>query len=114
MKRRVRRGSTKHALFATDDEARVWTREQTLLLAMIHRAMFDLGGYCAHGGTAWKVIPDYATDAACWLSSDSEEPFSFKWVCEMLDLDAGRTQAAVYRAACEIGEGAIGRRKYER
>ena len=55
-----------------------------LLASILIRTMLDLKGQTVIAN--WES-PATVIQARAWVSCDSNEPFSFKWICEHLDLD---------------------------
>jgi len=61
--------------------------ERRLLLAVVEQALADANELSRYG------LAGPAIDAVRWLRSDSEEPFSFRWICRMLDTHPDAAQA---------------------
>lgn len=73
------------------------TPNGALLWAVLERATMDWGGRCLYGGTSWRQTARYVTDAACWFGDDADDPWTFVWVCQQLQLDPGRVRDTLYR-----------------
>lgn len=80
----------------TEDEPLGASPDGALLWAVLERAVMDWGGRCLYGGTSWRQVGRYVTDAACWFGDDSEHAWSFVWICQHLQLDPGRTRDRLY------------------
>lgn len=55
-----------------------------LLASILIRTMLDLKGQTVISN--WETS-DITKQARIWVNCDSLEPFSFRWICEHLDLD---------------------------
>lgn len=70
------------------DEFVPYSPEHCLLLAVLERAVLDANGVNLKGIADANTVK---LKARFWLSYRStvpHEPFSFEWICEMLDLNA--------------------------
>jgi len=61
--------------------------EVRLLWAIMKRWILDYSGVCART-RADDTMLEARLDAVDWAWSDSNEEFSYLWICEVLDLDA--------------------------
>jgi hypothetical protein len=61
--------------------------ERKLLLAIVEQALQDASVVSRYG------LSGPAIDATRWLQDPSEEPFSFRWICRMLDANPDAAQA---------------------
>lgn len=68
-------------------EMRAMPPERRLLWAMMKRWILDYTGVCAR--VSAKEYPlDARFDAVNWAWSESTDPFSYLWVCDVLEIDA--------------------------
>lgn len=69
--------------------------EMNLLYAILNRALLDVrANMLSPNDTPFKRLT-MRHDALKWFSDDSEEPWSFLWLCEVLDLPVASIRAAV-------------------
>jgi hypothetical protein len=61
--------------------------ERELLLAIVEQALQDASVTSRYG------LSGPAIDAMHWLQDHSEEPFSFRWICRMLNASPDAAQA---------------------
>jgi hypothetical protein len=74
-------------LTATNERVRPKIPEVELWLAVIGQAIEDLSN------------PDLCEAAAVWFTSPSEEPATFLWICEHLDISASAVRSALIKRA---------------
>lgn len=67
-------------------ETRVLQPEKRLLWAMLKRWLLDYTGICRRVAAAENPI-EARFSAVEWCWSDEDGPFSFLWVCDVLELD---------------------------
>ena len=74
----------------TDTEADILCRaERNMLYAMLTRSMIDfLGIACGQRDMLGAVE---------WILNDSLVPFSYEWVCEILDIDSNKIRGALMK-----------------
>lgn len=61
--------------------------ERKLLLAIVEQALQDAAVTSRYG------LSGPAIEAMRWLQDPAEEPFSFRWICRMLNADPNAAQA---------------------
>lgn len=61
--------------------------ERKLLLAMVEQALLDARMTSCYG------LSGPAIEATHWLQAASEEPFSFRWICRMMNTNPDAAQA---------------------
>ena len=44
----------------------------------------------------------HAREAICWIKSDSDTPFSFKWCCEVSNVPADRFRSKILSGATQV------------
>lgn len=73
--------------------------ELAILLAVLERAVLDLGGRVRDGNLRLRASRLVAHDAFMWVMSDDDAPWSFGWVCDHLNLEWAHTRQRVFELA---------------
>ena len=71
----------------------------SLLLAVLERAILDLGGKGNDEGYGRRATAVNQQEAFEWVADDEETPWSFLWVCDHLSLSRSLTRTAVFALA---------------
>ena len=71
----------------------------SLLLAVLERAILDLGGKGNDEGYGRRATAVNQREAFDWIASDDETHWSFGWVCDHLALSRSLTRASVFALA---------------
>ena len=59
--------------------------EIRLLWAIVERSYFDVAGYSRTDRTFYTIHK--AQEAFLWFTSPETEPYSYLWICEILEID---------------------------
>lgn len=78
------------------------TPEVSLLLAVLERAILDLGGRGNENGTARASTVANALEAFEWVAADEDDLWSFIWVCDHLLLSVSRTRQRMFVLATRL------------
>lgn len=76
--------------------------EMTLLLAVLERAILDLGGRGQEGGHYRRSVRTHLHEAFEWVTSMQEETWTFLWVCDQLQLEPERARTRLFTMATNL------------
>lgn len=109
MSRKCKNGSNFLLNLKTEVEFEHFMAEKYLLVAVIERAILDYyrGVRCPHllefiPQNAGNIEPYAIRDARAWLRSRSCSPWSFKWMCEVLEFDWQGIRNAIFTRESEL------------
>ncbi len=74
------------------NERRAPTPERNLLVAILARTNYDL-----HCPLNTEDAAQHRRAAKTWLLSSNREPFSFSWICSMLDMNPLLVRSAIVK-----------------
>ena len=96
--------------------------EKALLVAILERAILDYASESQPAGVSWATgkylannIRNIRAEAHEWIfMEESHEPYTFLWICELLELSPNITREAIenaknYREINEVSSNAINR-----
>lgn len=90
----------KNIIFEYQESTQERTPEETLLLAMLWRAVWDIDGQIPQ--VKYSERARFKREALAWINSKSTDKWSFLWVCDNCDIKPQKVLDEIKKRASRI------------